>query len=1373
MEALTEILKNQNELLAAMRAQISELSNNKMKSEVHVPWPPPLSITGETSAAFKTFEDGWANYMAATGMEKWGPERESQKASLLLSAIGAAGNNKYLFDVDDATKRSAKELIEVLRDRMVKKRNVIYNRFMFNSRIQKENERFDAFLLDLQKLISTCEYKEFEQQLLRDRIVVGIMDNNLKKELLKAEKLDLTLAIDMCRTAEATSDQLLALQSQENEIHKVSMSNSTKVCKFCGETHVFNKKKCPAYGKQCQNCGAYNHNKRVCKKKSKKYIKEIEDSFTSDEEDLHIGKVVRSKRSGSVHGEMHVEVNNILKPYLFQLDTGAQMCLIGYEACKKILETNKPKMIPSKSRLSTIGGHALKVMGDIYLLCVINNQRYKIRFSVVDFDHGPLLSEKACYKLGFIKYCKGLYRTPKEEIDRREADNIIKKYEDVFQGYGKFSGDATIEIDKTVPPSIQAARRVPMALREVLKDELLRLEKEDIITQETEHTEWVNNILVVKRDNKFRICLDPIPLNKAIKRPNYQFTTLDEILPELGKAKVFSTVDTKKGFWHVNLTEESSKLTTFWTPFGRYRWKRLPFGISAAPEIFQQKLTSLLSGLSGVEVMADDILIYGVGENMTEATKDHNRNLENLLIRLREANCKLNKDKLNLLQKSVKFFGHILTDHGLEPDESKVAAIRNMPTPTSKKEVLCFLGMITYLSRYIKNLSYEAKNLRQLTYKDAIWKWSDAEEAEFQKLKDIISDLKSLKYFEMNKPITMECDASSEGLGVVIYQEKQVIAYASRTLTKTEKRYAQIEKEMLAVVFGCTRFDQYINGCHKTIVKTDHKPLINIFGKPLSQAPKRLQLMLMTLQRYNIDLEYVKGKNNNVADMLSRSPIPHSQDKNYMDNIEKVSEEYKIFKTIQNVKETKYLKVSDKIIEEIQEATTADNNLKLLTEYIIKGFPKYENSMPPELKQYFKYKHELSTDSGIVFRNGKMLIPESLRQYVTKNIHQSHNGVVNSLRVARHNVFWPGMTKEIINHVESCATCLKHSYCQRPMPMISIEIPEYPFQIISMDAFEIRSGNTIRRYLITVDHYSDFYELDALSDLSAHNVITICKKNFARYGVPQKVITDGATNFVNHEFKKFAEAWKFHHVTSSPHYPKSNGKAEITVKKAKQLLLKTAEDKEDFWYALLHQRNIPSANLEKSPAQKFFCRRTRSGMPLLVSQLKPQVVQNVTNYIKQKQTDSKRYYDRKTQALPPLIENQSVFVKLQPEMDNKWYPGKIVRRVTERSYIVQVDGRLYRRNRIFIKPFKDRVDPILEPDRATSVPGTAITIEARESPIPPTSSLEPVENPAGALSVGAPAGNSTQSAEQAPINPPAQRSRRHVQRPKWHEDYFF
>lgn len=154
-----------------------------------------------------------------------------------------------------------------------------------------------------------------------------------------------------------------------------------------------------------------------------------------------------------------------------------------------------------------------------------------------------------------------------------------------------------LEIDPSIPPVIQKARRIPLALRKPLEEELLRLEKEGIIEREGGHTDWVSNILILQKKDSFRICLDPIPLNKAIKRPNYQFTTPEDILPELGQAKVFTTLDVKKCFWHLKLAKKSSKLTTFWTPFGKYRWKVLLFGISSSPDYFQIKMTEIVHGL--------------------------------------------------------------------------------------------------------------------------------------------------------------------------------------------------------------------------------------------------------------------------------------------------------------------------------------------------------------------------------------------------------------------------------------------------------------------------------------------------------------------------------------------------------------------------------------------------------------------------------------------------------------------------------------------------------------------------------------------------------------------------------------------------------
>lgn len=383
-------------------------------------------------------------------------------------------------------------------------------------------------------------------------------------------------------------------------------------------------------------------------------------------------------------------------------------------------------------------------------------------------------------------------------VYRISAEEIVRKFDDIFEGYGKMPGKVKLEIDTTVSPVIQQPRRVPIALRTLLKAELNKLEKDGIISREYNHTEWVSNLLLVKRGPKgsesLRICLDPIPLNKALKRPNLQFVTLDEILPELGQAQVFSTVDTRKGFWHVELEEASSKLTSFWTPFGRYRWLRLPFGISSAPEIFQTKLQEVIQGLDGVECLADDLLVYGRGRTFRDALENHNQNLESLLIRLRANNVKLNRSKLTLCETSVKFYGHVLSNKGLQADESKIASIKHYPVPSNRTELHRFIGMITYLSRFIPNLSASCTNLRKLISEKEPWAWNNVQDAEFGRLKSLVSDIKTLRFYDVHQPLVIECDASCFGLGAAVFQQDGIIGYASRTLTKTERNYAQIEK---------------------------------------------------------------------------------------------------------------------------------------------------------------------------------------------------------------------------------------------------------------------------------------------------------------------------------------------------------------------------------------------------------------------------------------------------------------------------------------------------------------------------------------------------------------------------------------------------
>ncbi|XP_055619559.1 uncharacterized protein K02A2.6-like [Toxorhynchites rutilus septentrionalis] len=1164
----------------------------------------------------------------------------------------------------------------------------------------------------------------------------------MRAKLLAIEDITLTKAVDMCRTEEITAmrSQDLVIRKAEMEVNKVKSKYRSRKqeqrCKFCGDAHEFTKGSCPAFGKRCHRCKGKNHFERVCKlgsSKSKtrkfKKVKKIKDGSSESEEEsstcneassedsddeCEIGKIVdNSNKGGSVLAQLNLKFSDEWTKVECELDTGANTSLIGREWLDKLSGTTKVDILPSKLRLQSFGGNPIKVLGQVKIPCHRKGRRFRLVLQVVDVNHRPLLSAKASRMLGFVKFCKSVTFSKTDSTNsehntlnvyRIKAQKIVEEYHTLFQGYGKFTGTVSLEVDETIQPSIQPPRRVPIAMREKLKKELKQLETDGLIVKEVMHTEWVSNIVVVQRGDSesrnIRICLDPIPLNKAIKRPHLQFNTLDEILPELGKAKIFSTMDAKKGFWHVELDEPSSKLTTFWTPFGRYRWTRLPFGISSAPEIFQMKLQEVIQGLEGVECLADDLLVFGVGDSLEDALINHNKCLLNLFRRLNEHNVKLNKSKIRLCETSVKFYGHVLTSKGLQPDESKISTIRNFPIPINRKEVHRFIGMVNYLSRFIPNLSANLTNLRKLISESVPWRWTEAEDNEFKCVKLLVADFRTLKYYNPMNPLTIECDASCFGLGAAVYQEEGVIGYASRTLTATERNYAQIEKELLAILFACVRFDQLVVGNPKVSIKTDHKPLINVFRKPLLSAPKRLQHMLLNLQRYRLYIEFVTGKDNVVADALSRAPF---NDKGLKDEYKKLNI-YKIFHDIEEVELSRYLHISDSCLDEINAETKHDSTLQLVIGYIQNGWPKSSDQVLDAVKVYFNHRSELCFQNGIVFRGDRILVPHKIRRKLIDKCHTSHNGIEATLKLARANLFWPGMSSQIKDVVKQSNVCAKFASSQVNPPMLSHRIPVYPFQLVSMDVFFGKYLGRDRKFLVTVDHYSDFFELDILKDMTPESVINTCSKNFARHGKPQLILTDNGSNFVNKKMAKFTSDWGIEHTTSAPHHQQANGKSEAAVKIAKRLLKKTEETGEDLWYALLHLRNIPN-KVGSSPAARLFSRATRCGVPSSGANLFPKVVENVPEAIKDNRRKTKWQYDKKTRHLPTFQVGSPVFVQLNQENSKQWTPGKISSQLNERSYMVNVNGSNVRRSLVHLKP---RKEPSTSPGRSTSKPGQSL-----------------------------------------------------------------
>ncbi|PFX11501.1 Retrovirus-related Pol polyprotein [Stylophora pistillata] len=480
-------------------------------------------------------------------------------------------------------------------------------------------------------------------------------------------------------------------------------------------------------------------------------------------------------------------------------------------------------------------------------------------------DIRPILGRKACIGMGVVVYQDNDHpnkpetgTAPVYAVQAQDTvlskEELVTKFPKVFtEGVGDLDGEYKIRLDPTVQPVQHAPRRVAVALRPKLKETLDDLVTQEVIAPVTEPTEWTSSIVIApKKNGQLRVCLDPKDLNCAIRREKYEMPTIEDIATRFHRAKVFTVLDVRNGFWHVSLDEQSSYLTTFQTPFGRYRWRRMPFGISSAPEVFQRKMHELIEGLTGIEVVADDFIAVGYGETYEEASRDHDRNLLAFLERCDERNVRLNPEKIKLRQSEVLFIGHVASDKGLQVDPAKVRAMTEMLVPTDKAAVQRLLGLAQYLAKFLPHLSDITKPLRDLTQRDVDWVWGSTHQAAFEKLKEAVTKTPVLRYYNFKEEVTLQCDASQSGLGATLMQQGQPVAYASRAPTPAETRYAQIEKELLAIVFACDRFDAYIYGRHQVTVETDHKPLEPIFSKPLASAPQRLQRMLMRLQKYNL-----------------------------------------------------------------------------------------------------------------------------------------------------------------------------------------------------------------------------------------------------------------------------------------------------------------------------------------------------------------------------------------------------------------------------------------------------------------------------------------------------------------------------------------
>ena len=531
-----------------------------------------------------------------------------------------------------------------------------------------------------------------------------------------------------------------------------------------------------------------------------------------------------------------------------------------------------------------------------------------------------------------------------------------------------------------------------------------------------------------------------------------------------------------------------------------------------------------------------------------------------------------------------------------------MSAVKNMAVPTSASDVRRFLGMCNYLARFIPKLSQASEPLRRLTEGEAEFQWGQTEQVAFDLLKSIIGQDQLLTFYDVNKPVVIQCDASGEGLGATLLQDGKPVASASRSLTSSEKNYVAIELECLAIVFACRKFDQYIYG-KKTVVETDHKPLEVIAKKSLLSAPRRLQRMLLQLQRYDLEVIYRPGEQQLIADTLSRLPAERAESEE-LANLEVFQLEREsiraevVAKELNVIEERDFVRVSDQRMEEVEHAAASDEEQRMLAQVIGKGWPAKIQEVSVLIRPYWNFRDTMVVQDGIVYKGSQVVVPKSLHSDYLKRLHSSHMGSESTLRRARDAVHWPNMSEDIKRITSECQQCEEDAVAQSKEPqLLAHTIPKHTWSKVGIDLCRCKGKDLV----VIVDYLTDFIEVSELQQTLATTVINAIKQHFARHGVPVVVHTDGGPQFMSQEFQAFSRAWEFVHMVSSPYHSQSNGKVESAVKIVKRLFKRSS----DPYMVLLEWRNTPTVGLDSIPCQRLFARRTRGAVPVSAGKLDP------------------------------------------------------------------------------------------------------------------------------------------------------------------------
>ena len=1227
--------------------------------------PFDAASTANTAQRWKKWLNNFDLFVTAAAIT----DDKQKRATLLYSA--GKGVQEIFATLDSTT--TYKDAVDKLTAHFTPCANIPYSRHVFRETSQQSSETTLMFVTRLRELAVDCDFGSDIDGQIRDQVIERCVDKSLRVKYLTETNITLSKILKMSQAYETAHRHAEQYENNTN----VNFAQSKRVDR--SQLKCFN---CGSKGHFASNCRSRTKvNQKSNKSSRQPESEEARSSYNSgpnrhsskrhkvrcvDDENVDVeeSEVEHSSDEycyaiSNSSQKIIVMVND--QPVSMIIDSGASCNLITPEIADNLIR-HGAKRVSKETKIWPYGSPP--IVSTYYLDATVNFREVQTRAKllVVDSNASSLMGKSTAEELGVLKIM----------VNALSNDELFSAYPNVVnKKLGKLKDcEVKLHIDRTVPPVANKHYRIPFHLRDKVEEELQRLLRNDIIEEAHGPTEWLSSIVVVPKSNSqdVRICVDMRKPNQAIVRTRHITPTLDELIPVMNNAKIFSKIDLRNGYHQLLLHPESRYITTFSTHVGLFRYKRLAFGINSASEIFQHVIWNLIHDIPGARNISDDIIIFG------ENQRAHDKAVHAVLKRLNDNGLTINVPKCKFSTNEIDFFGFKFSDKGLSADPKKVEALKAFKSPEDAKALRSFIGMATYSSRFIQNYSVITAPLRELLKKEVKWNWTEKCEEAFQDVKKQLSGDTVMAFYDPKKKPTVVVDGSPVGLGAILLQDNKPVAYASRSLTDAETRYSQIEREALAVVFGCEHFRMYLAGCMFTIV-TDHKPLLSIWKKV--KPPLRIERWGLRLLPFKFDMVYQKGEKN-IADYLSRNPSTMNSDARTL------ADEYVNF--IAN--QSKPAAIS---MESLVKATEEDKLLQDVAS-LIKSNQWKQVHNNPKLQPYKNIHDELTiANNGILLRNARVIIPEKLQDQVITIAHEGHQGITKTKSLMRSKLWFPKMDDMVERYVNSCHECAMNTNTNNQVPLSMSELPGGPWMNISMDfCGPIPSGEYL---FVIVDEYSRFPVVEIVNNLSAEKIIPVVDKVFSTFSYPVQVKTDNGTPFQSQQWSDFCEFNNIHHRSITPLWPKGNAQAE-NFNKPMLKAVRAAHHVRQSWKQALHTflrmyRCTPHCTTSFSPHELLFTRPPRTKLPQIE---KPDVNLDKVNQHDAKRKDiMKQYADTKNHAKPcDIVVGDKVYMK--HKKINKWstpYSSTIYNVVSIKGSMVTVcadDERDYKtRNVSFFK----------------------------------------------------------------------------------------